>query len=249
MAAHLILPTIRICTLHKRQYSERMGTFPKTPRTTVRRLPKRGVYDQAEVYSILDQGFFCHVGFVVDGQPYVIPTGYARHRDTLYIHGSAASRMLRTAGEGVDLCVTVTLVDGFVLARSVFHHSMNYRSVVVLGKARLVDDDEEKRIALRAFTNHIVAGRWEEARQPTEQELRATYVLALPIEEASAKVRTGPPIDDEEDYAVPIWAGVVPVALRPGKPLPDARLLPDAPDIDVSRLTIARTQNISFNEN
>ena len=174
----------------------------------------------------------------MDGQPYVIPTGYARAGDTLYIHGSAASRMLRTAGEGVDLCVTVTLVDGFVLARSVFHHSMNYRSVVVLGKARSVDTDDEKRIALRAFTNHIVAGRWEEARQPAEQELKATSVLALPIEEASAKVRTGPPLDDEEDYALPIWAGVVPIAMHAGAPLPDARLVPNVREIDVRRLTV-----------
>jgi nitroimidazol reductase NimA-like FMN-containing flavoprotein (pyridoxamine 5'-phosphate oxidase superfamily) len=213
-----------------------MGTFPKTPRTTVRRLPKRAVYEQAEVYSILDQGFICHVGFVVDGQPYVIPTGYARAGDTLYIHGSAASRMLRTAGGGVEVCVTVTLVDGFVLARSVFHHSMNYRSVVVLGQARLVTDDEEKRTALRAFTNHIVAGRWEEARQPTDQELKATSVLALPIEEASAKVRTGPPIDDEEDYALPIWAGVVPIDMRAREPLADARMLAGVSAIDVRRL-------------
>ena len=215
-----------------------MGTFPKTPRTTVRRLPKRGVYDQAEVYSILDRGFICHVGFVVDGQPYVIPTGYAREGDTLYIHGSAASRMLRTAGEGVDLCVTVTLVDGFVLARSVFHHSMNYRSVVVLGKARLVPEDEEKRTALRAFTNRIVAGRWEEARQPTELELKATSVLALAIEEASAKVRTGPPLDDEEDYALPIWAGVVPIEVWPGAPMPDSRILPQVDQIDVGRFSV-----------
>lgn len=217
-----------------------MGTFPKTPRNTVRRLPKRAVYDQAEVYSILDQGFICHVGFVVDGQPYVIPTGYARAGNTLYIHGSAASRMLRTAGEGVDLCVTVTLVDGFVLARSVFHHSMNYRSVVVLGKARLVSDDEEKRAALRCFTNHIVASRWEEARQPTGQELKATHVLALGIEEASAKVRTGPPADDEEDYALPLWAGVVPVETHLGRPLADPRMLPGIAEIDVRRIqTIA----------
>jgi uncharacterized protein len=217
-----------------------MGIFAKTPRSTVRRLPKRGVYDRDEVYSILDRGFVCHVGFVLNGQPYVIPTGYARESDTLYIHGSAASRMLRTAGEGVDLCVTVTLVDGFVLARSVFHHSMNYRSVVVLGKARLVTDDDQKRAALRAFTNHIVAGRWEEARQPTDQELKATHVLALPIEEASAKVRTGPPIDDEEDYALAVWAGVVPVALRAGKPLPDTRMLSDVPGIDLRRLTVCK---------
>jgi uncharacterized protein len=227
-----------------------MGTFPKTPRNTVRRLAKRAVYDHAEVYSILDQGFVCHVGFVVDGQPYVIPTGYVRAGDTLYLHGSAASRMLRTAADGVDLCVTVTLVDGFVLARSVFHHSMNYRSVVVLGKARLVTDDEEKRSALRSFTNHIVAGRWEEARQPTDQELKATHVLALPIEEASAKVRTGPPIDDEEDYALPLWAGVVPVKTSLGEPQADARILPGIGEIDVRRIqTIAGGQNISFNEN
>jgi uncharacterized protein len=220
------------------QYSGRMGTFAKTPRNTVRRLPKRGVYEKNEIYSILDRGFICHVGFVLEGQPYVIPTGYARDGDTLYIHGSAASRMLRTAGDGIDLCVTVTLVDGFVLARSVFHHSMNYRSVVVLGKARLVTNDGEKRVALRAFTNHIVAGRWEEARQPTDEELKATHVLALPIEEASAKVRTGPPLDDEEDYALPVWAGVVPIALHAGKPLPDSRMLPDLPEIDLRRLAV-----------
>ncbi len=164
-----------------------METYTPTSRTQVRRLPKRGAYDKEQVHAILDEGYICHVGFVTDSQPFVIPTGYARFGDQLYIHGSAASRMLRSAGEGVDVCVTVTLVDGFVLARSVFHHSMNYRSVVVLGKARLVTDLEEKRAALRCFTNHIVAGRWEEARQPTDQELKATSVLALPLEEVSAK--------------------------------------------------------------
>ena len=176
------------------------------------------------------------MGFVIDGQPFVIPTGYARSGEQIYIHGSAASRMLRSAGDGVDICVTVTLVDGFVLARSVFHHSMNYRSVVVLGKARLVTDPEEKRTALRCFTNHIVARRWEEARQPTEQELKATSVLALPIEEVSAKVRTGPPVDDEEDYAMPIWAGVVPICTVAGEPLPDDRILAGVPTVDVRRV-------------
>jgi hypothetical protein len=215
-----------------------MGTFPMSDRTTVRRLPKRGVYDKETVYSILDEGFICHVGFVVDDQPIVLPTGYARVGDTLYIHGSAASRMIKTAAsEGIDICVTVTLVDGLVLARSAFHHSMNYRSVVVLGKGRLVMDEQEKRAALHAFTNHIVPQRWEETRQPTMQELKATSVLALPIEEASAKVRTGGPIDDEEDYALHVWAGVVPVETKIGTPIGDARMLPDVPEIDLNRFT------------
>src|SRR6202043_2012687 len=159
-----------------------MDTYAPTTRTQVRRLPKRGTYDKEQVHAILDEGYICHVGFVLDGQPFVIPTGYARFGDQLYIHGSSASRMLRSAGEGMDVCVTVTLVDGFVLARSVFHHSMNYRSVVVLGKARLVTDPEEKMVAMHRFTNHMVPGRWEEVRQPTEQELKATSVLALPLE-------------------------------------------------------------------
>ena len=219
-----------------------METYTPTDRTQVRRLPKRGTYDKDQVHGILDEGYICHVGFVVDGQPFVIPTGYARFGDQLYIHGSAASRMLRSAGGGVDVCVTVTLVDGFVLARSVFHHSMNYRSVVVLGKARLVTDPEEKRAALRCFTYHIVQGRWEEARQPTDQELKATSVLALPLEEVSAKVRTGPPVDDEEDYSMPIWAGVVPVGQRVGEPLPDDRVLPGIPAVDVRRLDARRSR-------
>lgn len=218
-----------------------MGTFPVTARTTVRRLAKRGVYDKATIYSILDEGFFCHVGFVVDDQPYVIPTGYARSGDTLYMHGSAANRMLKTAGEGVDICVTVTLVDGLVLARSAFHHSMNYRSVVVLGKARLVTDEQEKRLALHCFTNHVVPGRWEETRQPAPQELKATSVLALPIEEVSAKVRTGGPIDDEKDYSLPVWAGVVPLETHLGKPVPDPRIVPGVPEIELRRF--AKFQN------
>ena len=214
-----------------------MDTYTPTNRTQVRRLPKRATYDKEQVHGILDQGYICHVGFVVDGQPFVIPTGYARFGDQLYIHGSAASRMLRSAGEGVDVCVTVTLVDGFVLARSVFHHSMNYRSVVALGKARLVTDPEEKRAALRCFTNHIVEGRWEEARQPTDQELKATSVLALPLEEVSAKVRTGPPVDDEEDYSMAIWAGVVPVQAQLGVPVADDRMLPGVPVVEIGRVT------------
>ena len=215
-----------------------MDTYIPTDRTQVRRLAKRGVYDKAQVCSILDQGFVCHVGFVLDGQPYVLPTGYARVGDQIYIHGSAASRMLRTLDQGVDVCVTVTLVDGFVLARSAFHHSMNYRSVVVLGKARLVTGLEEKLEALRSFTNHMVPGRWEEVRRPNEQELKSTSVLALPLDEVSAKVRTGSPIDDEEDYALPVWAGVVPIRSQLGQPEPDGRVLLGVPAIDTQRFKI-----------
>jgi uncharacterized protein len=197
--------------------------YAPTERTQLKRLPKRASYDQAQIHAILDEGFLCHVGFVLDGQPYVIPTGYARSGEKLYIHGSAASRMLRTLAQGIDVCVTVTLLDGLVLARSAFHHSMNYRSVVVLGKAQLVIDPEEKWAALRCFTNHVVAGRWEQVRQPTEQEMKATTVLVLPLNEVSAKTRTGPPIDDEEDYPLPVWAGVVPIEPQFGEPIPDSR--------------------------
>ncbi len=214
-----------------------MDAYSPTPRTQVKRLAKRGVYDKSQVHAILDEGFLCHVGFAVDGQPYVIPTGYARVGENLYIHGSAASRMLRTLDGGVDVCLTVTLVDGFVLARSAFHHSMNYRSVVVLGKARLVMDPEEKLLALRSFTNHILPGRWDEVRQPTEQELKSTSVLALPLSEVSAKVRTGGPIDDDEDYSLPIWAGVVPIRTTVGDPAADARALPGIPAVDTRRFT------------
>lgn len=200
-----------------------MDAYVPTPRTQLGRYPVRGVFDKAQVHSILDEGFLCHVGFVVDGQPFVIPTGYARSGDRIYIHGSAASRMLKTLDGGVQVSVTVTLLDALVLARSGFHHSMNYRSVVVFGTARLVNDPDEKLAALRAFTNHIVPGRWEQVRPPTAQELKATSVLALGLEEVSAKMRTGPPVDDEEDYALPIWAGVVPVRMQFGEPSPDAR--------------------------
>jgi uncharacterized protein len=212
-----------------------MDPYTPTSRTQVRRLPKRGVYDRKQIHAILDEGYFCHVGFSVDGQPYVIPTGYARAGDNIYIHGSAASRMLRTLDQGIEVCLTVTLVDGFVLARSAFHHSMNYRSVVVLGQARLVTDTSEKREALRRFTNHIVPGRWEEVRQPTDQELKATTVLALPVHEVSAKVRTGPPIDDDDDYSWPVWAGVVPIQTRVGEPVPDDRILAGIPPMDTKK--------------
>jgi len=195
-----------------------------TERTRIVREPQRAVYDRATAYQILDEGFICHVGFVADGQPFVIPTGYGRSGDNLYIHGSAASRMLRNLDRGVAVCVTVTLLDGIVLARSIFNHSMNYRSVVVLGTAVAVEDPEEKLTALRALSEHILPGRWAESRQPNEKELKATLVMRLPIEEFSAKVRQGPPIDDEEDYAFPTWAGVIPLELVPGPPINDPRL-------------------------
>lgn len=204
-------------------------TFPQTDRTKLKRLPKRGHFDRETVYGILDEGFICHVGFSVDGQPFVIPTGYARAGDKLYIHGSQASRMLRNLAGGIDACVTVTIVDGLVLARSAFHHSMNYRSVLVFGRATLVDDAEEKMTALVALSEHIVRGRWADVREPTEQEMVQTTVLCLPIEEASAKIRSGPPLDDEEDYALPIWAGIVPLKLVAGDPINDPRLSAEIP--------------------
>jgi uncharacterized protein len=212
-----------------------MSTYTPTSRTKVRRLSKRAVYDEAKVHEILDEAFLCHVGFTQDGQPFVIPTLYARSGKTIYMHGSGASRMLKTLAQGVDVCVTVTLVDGYVLARSAFHHSMNYRSVTILGRARLVDDVEEKLQALQAITDHIVPHRWDEVRGPNELEMRQTVVLALALEEVSAKVRTGPPIDDEEDYSLPVWAGVVPVHTGLGSPVPDGRVLPEVPEVRLSR--------------
>lgn len=197
-----------------------------TTRTRVVRESDRAVYDREPVYRILDEGFLCHVGFAVDGQPFVIPTSYGRKEASLYIHGSAASRMLRQMKEGVAVCITVTLLDGLVLARSVFNHSMNYRSVVILGTATLVDDPEEKLAALRILSEHILPGRWNDSRQPNERELKATSVLRVPIEEFSAKVRQGPPLDDEPDYSFPTWAGVVPLEVKVGVPIDDERLLP-----------------------
>jgi nitroimidazol reductase NimA-like FMN-containing flavoprotein (pyridoxamine 5'-phosphate oxidase superfamily) len=204
-------------------------TFPQTDRTKLKRLPKRGHFDRETVYSILDEGFICHVGFAVDGQPFVIPTGYARVDDKLYLHGSQASRMLRNLAEGIDACVTVTIVDGLVLARSAFHHSMNYRSVLVFGRATLVEDAPEKYAALLALSEHIVPGRWADVREPTKQEMKLTIVLRLPLAEASAKIRTGPPLDDEVDYALPMWAGVVPLKLVAGQPVKDPRLPDEIP--------------------
>ena len=181
-------------------------------RTRVRREPERGRYDRETIDAILDEALFCHLGFVVDGQPYVIPTLHARRGDLLYVHGSSASRMLRHAATGAPMCATVTLLDGLVLAKSVFNHSIDYRSVVVLGQARVVEN-EEKLEALRLFTEHVAPGRWDEARQPTPTELKATAILALPLDEASAKVRTGPPEDEPEDVDLPVWSGVVPIHL------------------------------------
>ena len=197
-----------------------------TSRTRVVREAHRGVYDRETVYRILDEGFLCHVGFAVDGQPFVIPTSYGRQGANLYIHGSAASRMLKQMKEGIPVCVTVTLLDGLVLARSVFNHSMNYRSVVILGKATLVDEPNEKLAALRVLSEHILPGRWGDSRQPNERELKQTSVLRVPIEEFSAKVRTGPPTDDEEDYSFPTWAGVLPLEMKAGEPIRDPKLDP-----------------------
>jgi uncharacterized protein len=203
-------------------------TQPTSPseRTRVVRMPQRGVYDHETVHRILDEGIVCHLGYVLDGQPFVIPTMYSRDGDQLYIHGSAASRTIRQLGAGIPVCVTVTLTDGAVLARSVFHHSMNYRSVVALGVASLVESPAEKLEALRGFTEKLLPGRWAEARQPTEQELKATSVLKLPLTEVSAKVRTGPPVDDEADYALPVWAGVIPLRLVAEAPIRDERCDP-----------------------
>ncbi|HET9291896.1 MAG TPA: pyridoxamine 5'-phosphate oxidase family protein [Actinomycetes bacterium] len=203
-----------------------MGTdrYQRTERTWMRRLPERAAYDRDTVHAILDEGFVCHVGFVVDGQPYVIPTGYARVGGTLYLHGSTGSRLgLRP---GMDVCVTVTLLDGLVLARSAFHHSMNYRSVMALGRTRPVTDPDEKETALRALVEHIVPGRSDEVRGGDRRELAATAVLALPLDEVSAKVRTGPPKDDDPDYDLPIWAGVLPLRQVPAAPVPDDRVDP-----------------------
>lgn len=210
--------------------------LPQTPRTTLKRLPKRGSHERETINQILDEGFICHVGFAIDGQPFVIPTGYARIDDTLIIHGSQASRMLRALKTGIDVCVTVTLIDGLVLARSAFHHSMNYRSVVILGRATLIEEREEKLAVLYALSEHMIPGRWHEAREPTEAELQQTTVLSLPIDEGSAKIRTGPPLDDEEDYAMNVWAGILPMHLTTGDPIADPRLPPniEVPDYVVS---------------
>jgi nitroimidazol reductase NimA-like FMN-containing flavoprotein (pyridoxamine 5'-phosphate oxidase superfamily) len=200
-----------------------------TERTRVVRESQRAVYDRAEIYKILDDGFVCHVGFTSDSQTYVIPTMYARIGDAIYFHGSAASRMLRNLSSSISVCITVTLTDGLVLARSVFNHSMNYRSVVALGVAQLVDASNEKLEALHAFTEKILPGRWNDARQPNEKELKATSIFKLPLTEISAKVRTGPVEDDAEDYALPVWAGIVPLRLVADAPVRDERCDPSLP--------------------
>jgi len=199
-------------------------SFTPTARTTLKRLPQRGTYDRAAVYAILDEGLLCHVGFAVEGQPFVIPTTYVRIEDRLYIHGAVASRMLSMLRLGAPACVEVTLLDGLVLARSAFHHSMNFRSVVVLGVAQEVLDPAEKQRALEAIVDHVMPGRTAESRRPSPQEVAGTRVLWMPIEEASAKVRTGPPLDSEEDHALPYWAGVLPLRMSAGTPEPDPRL-------------------------
>lgn len=195
-----------------------------TERTKVRRIPKRGSYERKQIYRILDEAFVCHIGFTVDDQPYVIPTAYARNGDNLIIHGSAASRMMRAMAWETNVCVTVTLIDGLVLARSAFHHSLNYRSVVIFGRAKLISDERQKLEALRLFTEHLVPNRWAEIRSPNANELKATTVLSLPLDEASAKIRTGDPKDDEEDFESDVWAGVLPLKMTAGKPINDARL-------------------------
>ena len=193
-----------------------------TGNTKLRRIPKRGSYEVETIYKILDEGFIAHVGFTgANGQTCVIPTGYARRGGEVLIHGSSASRMMRALSEEIEVCVTVTLIDGLVLARSAFHHSMNYRSVVAFGAAKIIKDETEKMEALRLFTEHIVPGRWRQVRLPTTNELKATTVLSLPLTEASAKIRTGNPVDDADDYALDVWAGVIPLEMKTGEPMPD----------------------------
>ncbi|MBD1918221.1 MULTISPECIES: pyridoxamine 5'-phosphate oxidase family protein [Cyanophyceae] len=198
-----------------------------TPRTQVKCLPQRASYDCSQVHAILDEGLVCHLGFVVQGQPFVIPTAYGRMGDRVYIHGSPASRLLTTLEQGVEVCLTVTLLDGLVMARSAFHHSMNYRSVVLFGTATRVDDADEKLAALKAFTDHVVPGRWDEVRPPTAPELAGTLVLALPIAEASVKVRSGPPLDAAADYALPVWAGEIPLAVTAAAAVTDPQCSPE----------------------
>jgi nitroimidazol reductase NimA-like FMN-containing flavoprotein (pyridoxamine 5'-phosphate oxidase superfamily) len=205
-------------------HPKKIDAVAPTARTRVKRLPKRASYDRDAIDSILDTALVCHVGFAIDGQPYVIPTLHVRLADRLYIHGSAASRMLGTAAEGTPIAVTVTHIDGLVLARSAFHHSVNYRSVVILGKAALVTDLAEKFAVMKGLIDHVAPGRWDHIRQPNEKELAATSVLSIPIVEASAKVRSGDPLDDEEDYALPIWAGQIPIATTTLAPVADVRL-------------------------
>jgi uncharacterized protein len=201
-----------------------MKEFPKTPLNQVKRLPKRAQYDSENIYKIVDEALICHVGFVREGQPFVIPTIHARVNDTIYFHGAISNRMLQHAHEGNPICVTVTVIDGIVFARSIFHHSMNYRSAVLFGNGRKVEDVKEKNLALLAVSDHIAQGRWDDARKPTKKEIDATAVVALEIESASAKARSGPPLDDIEDYDLPVWAGVLPIRYQFQSPERDSRL-------------------------
>lgn len=203
-----------------------MSEFEKNERNTVKRQPLRGKYDRETIFAILDSAFLCHVGFAVDGQTFVIPTLYGREGETIYIHGSAVSRMLTNISQGPEICLTVSILDGLVLARSAFHHSMNYRSVTVFGRGKLVEEESEKLKALEVISENVLAGRWVEARKPTKQEMDATSVIAVGIEDAAAKIREGAPKDDKRDYELGIWAGVVPISLEYGDPVRD-ELMPD----------------------
>jgi len=201
-----------------------MSGFPKTKRNQVRRLPKRADYRKDVIYKIIDEALICHVGFVQEGQPFVIPTIHTRRGDTIYLHGATVSRMIQHVQKGNPMCIEITLLDGIVFARSVFHSSVNYRSVVLFGTGRLVDSDEEKMRALEAMIKHLAPGRWEEARKPNQKELASTAVVGIQIESASAKIRIGPPADDEEDYQLPVWAGVLPLQMQALEPIADLRL-------------------------
>jgi len=204
--------------------SEHKDVITPTPRATVRRAEQRASYDRTTIYRILDEALVCHIGFIDDGQPYVIPMNHVRVGDRLCVHGSPASRILQRLSAGADACITVTLLDGLVLARSAMHHSVNYRSAVILARGEPMQDRQEKERVLQALVEHVVPGRWEDVRKPTEQEVAATAIVSFPLDEASAKVRSGPPADDENDYSLPVWAGVIPVALTHSAPVPDPRL-------------------------
>jgi nitroimidazol reductase NimA-like FMN-containing flavoprotein (pyridoxamine 5'-phosphate oxidase superfamily) len=206
-----------------------MTEFTKTGRNRVKRIPERGHYDRETIYHILDEALICHVGFVEKGQPFVIPINFARVDDAIFLHGAKASRLLKHVEAGHPVCVETTIVDGLVLARSVFHHSINYRSVVLFGRGRLIEDEQEKLTALKAVTEHLIPGRWQEARLPNRKELNATSVVSIEIGEASAKIRVGPPVDEDEDYALPVWAGILPLRETPLQPTQDDLQSDDIP--------------------